>query len=170
MEKSDQFCKAHVRLSLGESHGFSVTECDSKLGTNLWTCFDTFVHQEKKKKPRKDGQLWSGWLQNWYLPLMPVHFVLIPNSVRIIIKNLKLTHLKSITVETFVPSHRWLGVLKPVWILNRIKVGITFVMGNTAAEKSLTASAGNLKGNSLLAYFSSIRINPFRKRIIYLLL
>lgn len=47
-------------------------------------------------------------------------------------------------------------------------MGITFVMGNTAAEKSLKASAGNLKGNSLLAYFSSIRINPFRKRIIHL--
>lgn len=83
-----------------------MTECDSKLGTILCTCADIFVHQENKKQPRKDGQLWSGGLQNWYLPLMPTGFVLIPNSVRITIKNLKLTHLKSLTVETCVPSHR----------------------------------------------------------------
>ena len=82
---------------------------DSKLGTS--TCAGTFVLQ-KTKSNRKDGQLWSGWLQNWFHLWCLFPLCWFQTLVRIPVKNLKLTHLKSVTVETFVSSHRWLGSFK----------------------------------------------------------
>lgn len=52
-----------------------------------------------EKLLRKGGKLWIVWLQNWYLPLMPINFVLIQKDNRITMKNLKLTHYKALLLK-----------------------------------------------------------------------
>ena len=58
------------------------------------------------------------------------------------------------------------GVLEPVCIYTESKWASRVGKRNRAAEKSLTAFAGNIKDSLLPAYFSCVKIGLFGKGII----
>lgn len=89
-------------------------------------------------------------MQNWYLPLMLVTFVLLEKMLELWPR---LTHHKSISVETFVPRHRWSNGFKTYFNLNRTKVSIKVVMEDIAAEKFFTTFPGKMKDNLIQTGF-----------------